>query len=96
MDDQQRTLFVGEKTIGRYGCFGCHEIKGFEKSTPIGAELTEQGSKLVERLDFGYEHGKIPHTLPGWLHAQGEGAAHLRPGQGEAARKSCCACPSSG
>ena len=67
MDDRQRTLFVGEKTIARYGCFGCHEIKGFEKSTPIGAELTEQGSKLVDRLDFGYEHGKIPHTLPGWL-----------------------------
>ena len=66
MDDRQRTLFVGEKTIARYGCFGCHEIKGFEKSTPIGAELTEQGSKLVDRLDFGYEHGKIPHTLPGW------------------------------
>jgi cytochrome c2 len=66
MDDRQRTLFVGEKTIARYGCFGCHEIKGFEKSTPIGAELTEQGSKLVDRLDFGYEHGQIPHTLPGW------------------------------
>jgi cytochrome c2 len=67
MDDQKRTLFVGEKTIARYGCFGCHEIKGFEKSTPIGAELTEQGSKLVDRLDFGYEHGLIPHTLPGWI-----------------------------
>ena len=67
MDDRQRTLFLGEKTIGRYGCFGCHEIKGFEKANPIGVELTEQGSKLVERLDFGYEHGRIPHTLPGWL-----------------------------
>ena len=22
----------------------------------------------MERLDFGYEHGQIPHTLPGWLH----------------------------
>ena len=68
MSDEQRTLFLGEKTIGRYGCFGCHEIKGFEKANPIGVELTEQGSKLVERLDFGYEHGQIPHTLPGWLH----------------------------
>jgi cytochrome c2 len=68
MDDRQRTLFVGERTIGRYGCFGCHTIKGFEKTSPIGVELTEQGSKLVERLDFAYEHGKIPHTLPGWMH----------------------------
>jgi len=67
MDDHQRTLFLGEKTIGRYGCFGCHVIPGFEKASPIGVELTEEGSKLVERLDFGYEHD-IPHTLPGWLH----------------------------
>src|SRR5262249_60229290 len=68
MDDHQRTLFVGEKTIGRYGCFGCHTISGFEKTSPIGVELTEEGSKLVERLDFGFEEGKIPHTLPGWVH----------------------------
>ena len=68
MDDHQRTIFVGEKTIGRYGCFGCHTISGFEKASPIGVELTEEGSKLVERLDFGFEEGKIPHTLPGWVH----------------------------
>jgi cytochrome c2 len=68
MDDHQRTIFVGEKTIGRYGCFGCHNISGFEKASPIGVELTEEGSKLVERLDFGFEEGKIPHTLPGWVH----------------------------
>jgi mono/diheme cytochrome c family protein len=67
MDDHARTQFLGEKTIGRYGCFGCHTISGFEKASPIGVELTEEGSKLVERLDFGYEHD-IPHTLPGWLH----------------------------
>jgi mono/diheme cytochrome c family protein len=68
MSEQDRTLFLGEKTIARYGCFGCHAIAGFEKATPIGTELTEQGSKLVERLDFGFEEGRIPHTLPGWLH----------------------------
>ena len=85
MDDQQRTLFLGEKTIGRYGCFGCHNIPGFEKTSPIGVELTEEGSKLVERLDFGFEHGKIPHTLPGLGAPEAHGAARLRRGQGEAA-----------
>ncbi|HSB61884.1 MAG TPA: cytochrome c, partial [Vicinamibacteria bacterium] len=68
MDDRQRTLFLGEKTIGRYGCFGCHVIAGFEKTSPVGVELTEEGSKLVERLDFGFEEGSIPHTLPAWVH----------------------------
>jgi cytochrome c2 len=67
MDEHARTLFLGEKTIGRYGCFGCHNIKGFEKTSPIGVELTEEGSKLVERLDFGFQH-QIPHNLPAWVH----------------------------
>jgi mono/diheme cytochrome c family protein len=67
MDDRARVLFVGERTIGRYGCFGCHTINGFENTSPIGVELTEEGSKLVERLDFGFEE-EIPHTLPGWVH----------------------------
>jgi cytochrome c2 len=68
MSEQQRSLFLGERTVGRYGCFGCHVIAGFENASPIGVELTEQGSKLVERLDFGFEEGKIAHTLPAWLH----------------------------
>lgn len=68
MGDHERTLFLGEKTIGRYGCFGCHTIAGFEKTSPIGVELTEEGSKQVERLDFGFEEGQIPHTLPAWFH----------------------------
>jgi cytochrome c2 len=68
MDDHERTLFVGEKTIGRYGCFGCHNVPGFEKTSPIGVELTEEGSKLAERLDFGFEEEKIAHTLPAWVH----------------------------
>lgn len=67
MSDEERTQFLGEKTIARYGCFGCHTISGFEKASPIGVELTEEGSKLVERLDFGFEEGKIAHTLPAWV-----------------------------
>lgn len=68
MSEKERTLFLGERTLFRGGCFGCHSIPGFEKATPIGTELTEQGSKLVERLDFGFQKDKIPHTLPAWLH----------------------------
>jgi len=68
MGEQEKQLFLGQRTIARYGCFGCHVIKGFETANPIGVELTEEGSKLVERLDFGFEHETIPHTLPAWLH----------------------------
>lgn len=43
----------GRKLIKNYGCFGCHEIKGFENESKIGVELTSFGSKSVELLDFG-------------------------------------------
>ena len=48
--------FVGQKLIRHYGCFGCHEIKGFENDKPIGTELTEWGSKAADKLDFGFVH----------------------------------------
>jgi mono/diheme cytochrome c family protein len=67
LDDRQRTLYLGERVIQRQGCFGCHNIPGFEKAAPVGTELSEEGSKLVERLDFGFLEHEIPHTLPGWL-----------------------------
>src|SRR2546421_8399176 len=33
----------GKKVIAKYGCFGCHDIKGFEQAQKIGTELTEHG-----------------------------------------------------
>ncbi|GAX62436.1 cytochrome c oxidase subunit 2 [Candidatus Scalindua japonica] len=44
---------TGRTLVKKYGCFGCHEIKGFEKENKIGADLTLFGSKTVEFLDFG-------------------------------------------
>ena len=42
----------GKKWIRHYGCAGCHEISGFEEEGRIGTELTVEGSKPIERLDF--------------------------------------------
>ena len=42
----------GKKWIRHYGCAGCHEIAGFEDEGRIGTELTYEGSKPIERLDF--------------------------------------------
>lgn len=66
MDETARNNYVGEKMIGRYGCYGCHSIKGFEKSQPIGTELSDEGNKSPERLDFAYTD--VERTLPAWLH----------------------------
>jgi cytochrome c551/c552 len=42
----------GKKWIRHYGCSGCHEISGMEDEGRIGTELTFEGSKPIERLDF--------------------------------------------
>jgi cytochrome c551/c552 len=44
----------GEKLIGYYGCFGCHSIAGFEKSSAIAPELGGFAKKDITTLDFGY------------------------------------------
>ena len=49
----ERLAQHGKELIGKYGCFGCHNIKGFENAQKIGTELTEHGRKAVELLDFG-------------------------------------------
>jgi mono/diheme cytochrome c family protein len=60
----QKNLYTGERVISRNGCFGCHNIPGFENAQPIGTELTEAGSKLISQLDFGFL--PIEHSRRGW------------------------------
>jgi mono/diheme cytochrome c family protein len=61
LNPEQKQVALGQRVISRYGCFSCHDIKGFEKGQPIGTDLSEEGSKLVTRLDFAFVTG-IPHT----------------------------------
>jgi mono/diheme cytochrome c family protein len=61
LDPQAKQIALGQRVIARYGCFSCHEIKGFETAQSIGTELSEEGSKLVSRLDFAFVED-IPHT----------------------------------
>jgi cytochrome c551/c552 len=42
----------GKKWVRQFGCAGCHEIAGLEDEGRIGTELTFEGSKPIERLDF--------------------------------------------
>ena len=68
MNTDQKNLFAGERLISRYGCFGCHNVPGFEKAQPIGTELTEAGSKLISQLDFGFL--PIEHSRRAWYEAK--------------------------
>ncbi|HET7712737.1 MAG TPA: cytochrome c, partial [Thermoanaerobaculia bacterium] len=74
---QEQLVYLGQRTIEKYGCYSCHDIQGFEGLKPIGTELTLEGSKNIHLFDFGfvhdYEHedGKkehIIHTVPSWIY----------------------------
>jgi len=71
----------GKKWVRHFGCFGCHEISGLEDEGRIGTELTTEGSKPIERLDFALltevaqRGGHEPITDPGDLSRLPEGPA---------------------
>ena len=56
---------LGKTYVQTYGCFGCHDIPGFENESKVGADLGEFGAKTVEELDFG-DTTEIEHTWHGW------------------------------
>ena len=53
--DDPKLKDEGKKWIRHFGCAGCHEISGFEEEGRIGTELTVEGSKPLERLDFALQ-----------------------------------------
>jgi cytochrome c2 len=77
MSLQQQLVFLGQRTIEKYGCYSCHDLTGFEGLKPIGTDLTTEGSKNIHLFDFGFAHdyehpdGKhehIIHTVPSWIY----------------------------
>ena len=68
MNISEKLNYAGEKLIGHYGCYSCHNIAGFEDKKPIGTSLNLEGSKLISKLDFGFWHDEIPHTKWDWFY----------------------------
>jgi mono/diheme cytochrome c family protein len=50
--DSALKWYVGKKAIARLGCFGCHNLPGFDYAKPIGTPLNDWGRKDPERLAF--------------------------------------------
>ena len=59
----------GQFLVRYYGCAGCHEIGGLEEEQRIGTELTKEGSKPIERLDFALLGHQAERD--GWLTHEG-------------------------
>lgn len=66
MSDHERSMELGKRSVGKYGCYSCHEIKGFEGRAPIGPELTKVGSKPLTQFNFSHEYD-VEHSRDGWI-----------------------------
>jgi cbb3-type cytochrome oxidase cytochrome c subunit len=51
-DDNYLKAYLGKKAVSRLGCYGCHDIPGFENAKSIGVTLNDWGKKAPERLAF--------------------------------------------
>jgi mono/diheme cytochrome c family protein len=74
---REQLVYLGQRSIEKYGCYSCHDLQGFEMLKPIGTELTTEGSKNLHLFDFGFVHdyqhegGKkeqVIHTVPSWIY----------------------------
>jgi cytochrome c2 len=90
---QRQLEFVARRTIGKYGCFGCHDIPGFEDAKPIGTALVDWGRKETSKLAFENIHKFLethginpPPPTDEQLEAARAAAPREEPDAGEAAQ----------
>jgi len=53
---EKKLRYVGQRAIARRGCYGCHDVPGFEAASPIGPELSDWGRKPESLLAFQQVH----------------------------------------
>ncbi|MCA9056208.1 MAG: c-type cytochrome, partial [Planctomycetaceae bacterium] len=60
----RKLQYIGRRTISQYGCYGCHDVPGFEEARPIGTALQDWGRKDTSQLavehieEFLHHHGE--------------------------------------
>jgi mono/diheme cytochrome c family protein len=52
IEPEKLKYYIGKKAIGRLGCYGCHDVPGFELAKPIGTPLNDWGKKDPARIAF--------------------------------------------
>jgi len=53
---EKKIRYLGRRTIRKRGCYGCHDIPGFEDAQPIGPTLSDWGRKQESLLAFEQVH----------------------------------------
>lgn len=62
---EKKLRYVGRRTIRKRGCFGCHDIPGFEGAQQIGPALTDWGRKQESLLAFEQVGRFLKENPPG-------------------------------
>lgn len=70
LTSEQKLNYIGRKSIAKWGCYGCHDIPGFEDAKPIGTALADWGRKDPAKLAF--EH------IGNFLHGHGHADSHAK------------------
>jgi cytochrome c551/c552 len=70
---EKKLHYVGRQTIRKRGCFGCHDIPGFEDAEPIGPALSDWGRKPESLLAFEQVHRFLEQGLPSPASGEGQG-----------------------
>ncbi len=81
MSERDKNSFLGERTIARHGCHGCHEIAGFEPAAAASSNLRAAGSRLRDRLLRRSPAGGAPGR---WLPASHQPVYRLDDGEAHA------------
>lgn len=62
-------LEEGRKAVLKYGCYGCHNISGFEEAGKAGPQLDDFGSRTPDALEWGGTPAPadVPTYLEKWI-----------------------------
>jgi cytochrome c2 len=63
MNREEQLSYLGKQTIGRLGCFACHNIVGFDDAKPIGVALNDWGKKDPHKLAFENAHELVEKEM---------------------------------
>lgn len=65
-EPNEAVMTEGEGLYRHYGCGQCHSLSGLEIRGEFGADLTQEGVKDIDQLDFG--DVPIERSLVSWLY----------------------------
>lgn len=68
MSERDKNVYLGQQTITRYGCHGCHEITGFEQSSSLGPSLSKVGLLYRAKLAMPERGSEARNRWPAAAH----------------------------